>query len=259
MNLVEATWELRNLGARTIEVTLEKKDFSREPKEICADIRISEKDYMAEYTVVKVNTGNPIIGLELQKNGFWHVETQSVIRAFYDDMKHAVKMYEPFYPNVKQQEVSSSEDIAYIQQEIMKGIFTTDRIALDPAFGVEMANRRYANWVRDEFERGGHVAYTLVDGERVAFTVYREERTRHWGLLTGIFPEFVSSNYGGSLIYGGSAALVARGITVSRGAVSSNNPVILSLHEMFGYRLKDIFDVYTRHNDMGALMSLRNG
>lgn len=247
MRVVDAVWELRNLGKRTIEVTLEKKDFSRTPEKVYADIEDAEKTHQAEYTVVKMKTGHPQVGWELQKNGFWHVETQIIIRALHDDMKQAVEKYEPFYINVEQQEVSSYEDIAFIQKEIEKGIFLTDRIALDPVFGSAVANRRYANWVRDEFERGRHVVYTLVDGKRVAFTVYREEGLFHCGLLTGIFLDYASNNYGGALLYGGSADMVNKGISVVEGAVSSNNPVIFSLHEMFGYRLKSMLDVYTRH------------
>ena len=247
VKVVDAVWELRNLGKRTIEVTLEKQDFFLEPREVYEDIVTAEQEFEAQYTVVKIKTGHPEIGLELQQNGFWHVETQIIIRALHDDMKQAVEKFEPFYINIEQQEVTSYEDIAFIQKEIEKGIFSTDRIALDPVFGIDVANCRYANWVRDEFERGRHVVYTLVDGKRVAFTVYREEGLLHWGLLTGIFLDYASSNYGGALLYGGSADMVKKGISIVEGAVSSNNPVIFSLHEMFGYRLKSMLDVYTRH------------
>ena len=247
MKIVNAEWELRNLGKRTVELTLEKKDFSRKPKEIYTDIQIIEKEYQSEYTVVKIKTGKPEIGWELQKHGFFHIETQIITRAFGDDIKDAIKKYQPLYPNTKQQEISSMEEISWIQREIEKGIFTTDRIALDPRFGPQIANHRYANWIKDEYVHGGHIAYTSVDGERVAFTLYREKGFARWGLLTGVFLAYACGRYGGHLLFSNSVDMVKNGISVMYGAISANNHDVFSLHEMFGHRLKTLLEVYTRH------------
>ena len=54
MKIVNATWELRNLGKRTIELTLEKSDFLREPKEIYTKIETAEKEYQSEYSHTKI-------------------------------------------------------------------------------------------------------------------------------------------------------------------------------------------------------------
>lgn len=247
MKIVNAEWELRNLGKRTVELTLEKADLLREAKEVYADIEAAEREYQSEYTVVKVKTGKPQIGRELAKNGFWHIETQIITRAFYDDVREAVERYRPFYENVEQVEISSAEELSQIQLQIEKGIFTTDRIALDPVFGIGIANHRYANWVRDEYMKGGHVIYTIVDGKKIAFSVYRQKGNARWGLLTGIFPAYARDNYGGYLLFGSSVSLVENNVSVMHGAISGNNHNVFALHEMFGHRVQMLQEVYTRH------------
>jgi len=247
VKVVDAVWELRNLGKRTIEVKLEKKDFSREPVEVYADIEDAEKIYHAEYTVVKMKTGYPQVGWELQKNGFWHVETQICLRAFYDDVKSCVFQYEQLYSGAEQKTIDTYDDVTYIKNEIEKGIFSTDRIALDPFWGIKVANHRYANWVEDEYKRGSELSYISVEGKNVGFVLHRIENKVRNALLTGVFPQFRSGNYGAFVLYAGSASMIKKNIKVSYGDVSSNNPAILALNEMFGSRVRFMYDVYTRH------------
>ena len=59
-----------------------------------------------------------------------------------------------------------------ILREIESGdIFETDRIALDPYFGKEMAGKRYANWSRDLLEQNGHVCVGYYKDTPAAFGV----------------------------------------------------------------------------------------
>ncbi len=245
MKTVNATWELRNLGKRTIELTLEKADFVRDPKDIYAAIGEAMKKYKSEYTVVKVKPGKPQIAWELQRNGFLHIETQLHLKAERDDMAYEVNKYQHIFgeDEISVQPVVNEKDVRCIQEEIRKGIFTTDRVALDPYFGVEIANRRYANWVGDEVGRGATLTYIIRGREKVGFGLGRNGQ----GLLGGLFTKYQKDGSGGEYEYAGCSAAIKTDRECFYTTVSSNNPKILRLHEMFGYRVRSLYEVYVRH------------
>ena len=245
MKVVNATWELRNLGKRTIELTLEKADFLRNPKEIYADNEAAEDEYQSEYTVVKVKTGKPQIGWELQKNGFWHIETQINLKASREDITYAFIKYGELFQDISFQKVETMMDVSYIQDEIRKGIFTTDRIALDPYFGIEISNRRYANWVEDEIKKNSSLFYVISMGEKIGFVV---NKTDGLGLLGGLFTGFQKNGMGGELEIAGLRLTLSMKVENIYTSVSSNNLKILQLHELFGYHVKSLIDVYVKHD-----------
>lgn len=244
MKIVNAEWELRNLGKRTVELTLEKADLLLEPRVIYDNIKKTETQLQSEYTVVKVPAGNPQIGMELQQNGFWHIEMQLHLKAALADVISAIKKYDNLFEDASAQVISSEDDITYVQNEIRKGIFTTDRIALDPYFGVEIANQRYANWVEDEINRGSILSYTIINKQKVGFSLRRNNQ----GLLGGVFTQYQKDNYGAECQIAGWRNLIHQGLETFYTAVSSNNLKILHLHEAFGYRVKSLSDVFVKHN-----------
>ena len=246
MKTVNATWELRNLGKRTIELTLEKADFLHEPKQIYEDINAKEKEYHSEYTVVKVKSGKPQIGWELHKQGFWHIETQVNLKAAYEDVVSAVKKVEGLFDDISLQVVETSAEVCHIQAEIRRGMFTTDRIALDPYFGVEIANRRYAYWVEDEVKKGSILSYAISKGDKIGFALGRNGH----GLLGGIFTQYQKRNMGIESEIAGWREIIREETDFFYTAVSSNNLRVLRLHEAFGYRVKSLFDVFVRHDPL---------
>ncbi len=245
MKIVNATWELRNLGKRTLELTLEKSDFRREPEDIYEEIENAEKDYRAEYTVVKVKAGNPQIGWELQKHGFWHIETQIYLKAVREDIEYIANKYETLFEDVSLQRAESKTEIGHIQDEIRKGIFTTDRIAMDPYFGIEIANRRYANWVGDEVKHKGNLYYTISNNEKVGFSLYKIDGT---GLLGGVFIGCAKVGPAGDYFLASLQFALHTKTNKFYATVSSNNIKILQLHEMFGYRVQSMAEVYVKHD-----------
>ena len=247
MKIVDAVWEKRNLGKRTIELMLEKNDFLHNPDDIFANIESLEEKFQSEYTVVKVKTGNSHIGSRLTKGGFVFVETQINIQAMQYDIEIAMERYRPLFRETCCREVSSKEDVTRIRSEIEKGIFKTDRIALDPCFGKRIANIRYSNWVENEMARDGHLYYVIVEGDEIGFCLSREKGNIRYGLLTGVFENYSKHNYGSNLIYACLDEAIKKKFLIYHGAVSSNNSKILSLHESFGYRTKFMQEVYVRH------------
>ncbi len=246
MKIINAEWELRNLGKRTVELTFEKADLLLEPKVIYDNIQKAERQFQSEYTVVKVTAGNPQIGIELQRNGFWHIETQIHLKAALADVITSIKKYDDLFEDASAQVISSEDDITCVQNEIRKGIFTTDRIALDPYFGIEIANQRYANWVGDEVSRGSILSYIIINGQKVGFSLRRNNQ----GLLGGVFTQYQKDNYGAEWQIAGWRDLIHQGSETFYTEVSSNNLKILHLHEAFGYRVRSLSDVFVRHKTL---------
>lgn len=248
MKVVDAKWEMRNLGKRTFELTLEDEDFKKTPNQICESINKIKSENKSEYTVVKIRCGNPFIGHELIKNGFFQMEMQFHIKAVKKDIETAAKRYGHFFSNTKLQEVNDEDSRQHILSEIRKGIFFTDRIALDPEFGVEIANKRYANWTADEIARGSSLSYVVANDERIGFCLHKYEKSKSYGLLSGLFNKYKEMNLGGNIFFTELVHEVNKGYKFFESAVSSNNIVALRVNEMFGYRVEGVYEVYVKHD-----------
>ena len=53
MKIVNAEWEIRNLGVKTIEISIEKNDTLLSEKDLIATIEKHIRQYEASYVVVK--------------------------------------------------------------------------------------------------------------------------------------------------------------------------------------------------------------
>ena len=247
MKIVDAFWELRNLGKKTLEITFEPEDFKLTPKEIYQLIENLRVEYQAEYLVVKIRAGKPEFGNELCKHDFYHIETQLHLKAMRDDVEFALNKYARFFRNAKLIEATTSDDLNYIKSEIMKGIFHTDRIALDKNFGVDIANKRYANWVEDEFNRQSKLFFAVVGDKKIGFSLHRYENISTDVLLVALFKNFQNKGFGTKLYFAEVFHDYDEGYKNFCTAVSANNEVALKMNELFGYKIESVSDVYVKH------------
>ena len=247
MKIVNAVWELKNLGKRTVEITVESKDFACADSEIFIKINEICKQYQAEYVVIKVRTGYPKIGNELCRQGFYHIETQLNLKADREDVEFAVKRYAHFFEDTVLSDIQNSSDLEEVKAEILKGIFTNDRISLDKNFGVQTANIRYANWTEDEFKRGARLSYVIFNNEKVGFSLRRYVKNSVHGILGGIFVKYKDLKLGGNAFFAGFNQDLQNGITTFSTSVSSNNLRALHTNQFFGYNVEDIYEVYVKH------------
>ena len=247
MKIVNATWEMRNLNKKTIEVTLEKKDLLKSVDEIIVSIKKIEQEYKPGYLVIKILTGNPYIGNELYNNDFIYMETQIHLKALRNSVEKFLKDYDGLFDNTKIEKVTDQEEIEFIVNEINKGIFYTDRIALDPNFGIEIANKRYINWLKDEIECGTDLYCISIENKKVGFSLRRYNNNSIHDLLAGVFKEYQNLKIGGNVYYAALSMDFNKGCKKFYTAVSSNNIVSLRLHEMLGYKVDFLQEVYIKH------------
>lgn len=247
MRFIDAFWEKRNLGVDSLEVEVEDKDFILNPAETEKRIFACRDDKGYAYIVVKVPEGHVEYDYYLQHHGWWKIESQIELVTNAKTAEAETRKYENILDGIDIEEIDQQSQVDAIKQEIERGIFQTDRIALDPSFGVGVAGKRYANWVQDEFECGSSLSYGIVDGEKVSFALARYNGASQEGLLGGLFCMSSSRQMAGLIEAFRMRKAIRQGIKHFHTFVSSNNVVVLKLHEAMGYRVKSIKGVYVRH------------
>ncbi|MBR1730481.1 MAG: hypothetical protein IJ728_13270 [Selenomonadaceae bacterium] len=247
MKIIDAIWEFKNLGQNTIEVELEKEDLHKNLNDIFLSIEQIKSKYKPNYMVIKVITGNPYIGNMLCNKGFLHIETQIKLKAVREDIKFFLAKYDSIFENTVIKKVNDEREIEEILNEVHKGIFYTDRIALDKNFSLDIANVRYANWIKDEVNRGSGLFRVMVEGKSIGFSLRRYDKFSVFDLLAGLYKEYQNFHIGGNIYFSALLMDVNNGYKKFYTSVSSNNLSSLHLHEMFGYKVHFIQEVYVKH------------
>ena len=247
MKVVNAYWEVENIGKVTVEITLDKNDLLKAPRDIVNYVTETKERYKSEYTVIKIPSGNPMTGVEFSKNGFFHIETQLNLKAVREDVEASLENYGNLFTDVEIEFVTDLKELENIQTELIKGIFTKDRISLDPNFDKSLAGKRYSNWVKNEFERGAQVFYAKLTGRKIGFSLWRYHKSSAFAVLSGLFNEYRYSNLGGNIYFVAIKNALQKGSRNFYTSVSSNNLESLRLHELTGFRINSLYEVYVHH------------
>lgn len=241
MKVIDAFWEKRNLGVKTIEVEFEKS-------EIISDFILSLKKIRdAQYIVVKVPTGEFELNNELNKFGFCFIESAIEISLSIKDYILPKKI-QKINSLISYHPVDSSR-IDFLCNEIRKGIFSTDRIALDNSFGKEISNRRYSNWINDEFLKNNNSIFEIRFGEKnIGFFGLKEKLNFTFEIfLGGIYLEMQNFGLGFSIITKSIEEIIARNGKQLMTHVSSNNIPIIRLYTQLGFSPIEIKNVFIKH------------
>lgn len=253
MKVVDADWEVRNLGCKTVEMTVEKQDMQKSSEDVCDVICSAAKQHGAQYLIVKADTRYHELSCALQKQGFYLIEVQAYLRLRKTDAEVALRRFAPLCEGAGFHEASGAE-VEMVVREVKKGIFTTDRIAIDPHFGVDIANVRYANWILDETRRGVplHIV-TYHDAPIGFFLRKRIDCKRQHSLLGGLFTAKDVQGFGSALDYASAQDFVNQGMQVMKTGVSMNNPKVVQLHLTYGWIITHADNVFVKHmKEMGT-------
>lgn len=251
MEIVDATWERRNLGVDAAEIVLSGEDDALELAKLQ-----DELDARYDYLCLKSEVGCSEALFGLPRLGYTFVETQISLR--YDLREDTVA---PFvvelckaqgdryaYRDITDDEARYAEMISRISDQPM---FTTDRVYLDQAFAGTCAGRRYAGWCWDLKEKGARFLETEVDGRVTGFTVYLERSLRRFeSPLGGNYldaKDFALLSPVGSRMF--FSYLAEQGMKTLDTWVSSNNKTILRFHLAAGYQVRNLHYVYVKHTN----------
>jgi len=239
MKITPAPWEKRNLGVTCVELTVEPSD----------DIGVIDQSLLqinAAYQVVKVPCSRPDVLFYMQSRGFLVAEV--ITKCSHDgQLAPLTRVQQKILGSLSCGRASSS-DLDLIFSELRRGMFTTDRVAVDPKFGVEVAGRRYAGWLSDGLERGALVYKLSHKNLQVGFFVMESSTPLEWNAtLGGIFPQYQRSGFGYFMNYLEILTAMEHGAKRVYTTFSSNNSAISAIHYALGYRLIQQQYVLVRH------------
>jgi hypothetical protein len=186
MKIIDAYWEKKNLGIDTKEIIVSSLDTASDLRESIGSLSSDAK----KYVVVKA----PVKKLEhiqwLFENGFSFAETLFELSLQVKDTCSPVELKELNDSLLCNQLIKATE-IERWEEEIKKGIFTTDRIALHPSFGIHVAAIRYVNWMKDELNKNSSLYEVMLDSNRIGFFALKP-------LLNNQFDSFLIGKYIGA-------------------------------------------------------------
>jgi hypothetical protein len=249
MKITHAEWEKRNLGVSCVEVTMDSDDDLNNVDQSLAQIE-------AEYLVIKIPCSRTDLLFRLQKSGFTVVEVLSTC-SHDGQLDQLTRVQQKIHDSLTCTR-ASSDDLERIYSELKNGMFTTDRVAVDPKFGIESAGRRYAGWLSDGLRCGSHV-YSLTNKNlHVGFFVMEPRTPHEWhATLGGVFPQHQRSGFGYFINYLEVTTAVAQGAKRIFTSFSSNNPAISAIHFVLGYRLILQQYVLIRHASHGQSLEIK--
>lgn len=239
MNVIDANWELRNLGISTQEVQINTEDSADEVISVLSSLQ-------ANYQVVKVPIARLDIYSALTELGFSFVEAS--IR-----VSHNFKeMFCPALIKRISDELSCTEmeenDVRKMEEQIQGGMFQTDRIILDKFFTPSQSANRYIFWMRDERQKGSVLYNFKYKGESVGFTCMRETKPDfYYPVLGGVYNTGKMLPFGGAILYKQLELIKGLGGKELYTYISSNNPSVVRVYSQLGYVFENISYVFVKH------------
>lgn len=238
MKIVDAVWEKRNLNKDTVEITIEKDDSIDYIEKVLSEQK-------ANYQVVRVPDSFFECNEVLTKHGFVFVETMCRIKN--DLKKLSMDMINERFKAQMHCEVMGEKDLENLYADFDNGIFTTDRIAIDPHFSIEIANNRYVGWIHDAMERGSDALNIFYKDEPAGFMVYKLNGDEADVLLGGMYSNFVTKGIGVAVYSKGYEYIKGRGIKKTFTAVSTNNFNSVRANMAIGYDIYQVDYVFVKH------------
>ena len=241
MRVFVPEWDVRNLGVDCLECVVE-------PMDSVVDVsnRIMEL-VDCPYVTIRV----PPVKIDLIKyfenKGFRLAEVSMNLFAQWDSL---------LYPKFLKRRIDliswkdiNDDELIDLKHEISKGMFLTDRFSLDPLFGVDVAARRYNNWIDDMVKQGHRPAYVYLGSECIGFfLICRESKLTYRGILSGVFNGLSGKGLGIIVQYAIMAYIKDHGAKTHDAYCSLNNPEVWRTLSSLGFKLKEMNYVLIKHD-----------
>jgi len=247
MKIIDATsWEKRNFERDAFEVVLDRSDLGDVQGLMDA---LNDKRFDGAYVCIKLPVGNIEVLHALEDVGFRFLESQFELVDHFNvddlvDQLHRLKL------DLESEVIPKDHDQwQRVLSKVTPGMFVTDRVALDPCFGPDIACKRYLNWCWDLYENpDSQMTVYKCQGREVAFNllVYDSKKGKNDGVLGGVFEEFKDAGLGVAVVLD---EIGRRKFGKRKTHVSSNNLPVLRLHQRCGriitnevYVLRKVYD-----------------
>lgn len=234
MKIINAFWEKRNLGLDVIEITIDNNDlknFDNIEKKL-------RDDFTDKYVVIKMPVGNLTVLHKLQDLGFYFMESLFTLEKNIETYSIPEKFQS--LNNLTDAVIIPPDQFDSVIEKIPCGMYSTDRIYLDPCLDYKMSRTRYVNWIKDLQQQENTIMYETVlksTSEPVGYGVciYNKEIKEMYSLLTGIYPASQGKGLGALVIH--SPVLIAqkKKCKIVKTAISSNNIKVFKKHMPFAF------------------------
>jgi hypothetical protein len=242
MRIIDAIWEKRNLGVSCKEIVIENSDSVQDVESVIANL------LDIDYVVFKVQSGGIEYVKLLSEHGFYFIEALSEMSLDIDSYNIPKKLVR-FDQNVKYH-LFPSEKLNILGSELKKGIFTTDRIALDSRFGTDMAAYRYFNWIQDEVSKGNSIYEIVYKEMPIGFFAMKQIGENSFdNFLAGLYVNESNFGFGFSILSKSIEEVKKRNGKYLITHVSSNNLPVIRLYIQFGFSPNNIYYLMIKHFD----------
>ena len=242
MKVIDCLWEQKNIGKRTVEILVENTD--RYDRNL-----IEQLSRGFEYVVVKVPMNRPEFNIGLCDMSFTCIESQM-------NMGIEVKEFDfskvsHLYDDTAFEIVDCQKDFLSVTSHIQTGMFSTDRIAIDPEFGDAIGCRRYINWMTTEYKnKKSQLIKVIYKNEHVGFMLIKTEAETMHLLLNGLYRDYQGKGLGiltpaSPMMYTKKASLP---IVKEETSISSNNIPVVKLYNRLGFQILRQTYVFIKHN-----------
>lgn len=236
MKIVNAFWEKRNLGVDVVEIILTSnnlENFDTFEQKL-------KNEFTDKYVVIKMPVGNLKVLHKLQDLGFYFMESLFTLEKNIENYSLPEKFQN--LNNVAEPVIIPPEEYNSVIEKITHGMYSTDRIYLDPRLDDKMSRTRYVNWINDLREQKNTIMYETVlksTKEPVGYgiCIYDEEQKEMHSLLTGIYPPSQGKGLGGLVIHSPVLIALDKKCKTVKTAISSNNIKVFKKHMPFSFDL----------------------
>lgn len=242
MKIIDCIWEIPNIHKRTCEIIIDNEDSNEDILTI--DRNTSE----FEYKVVKACDKSVPVYKALSSQGFYFVENQISITFRGHNKQRMSKVSSRFYERIELRPCLTQTSIEFVLNQINNDLFYTDRIALDPSFGVKYANIRYSNWIKNTIEKDKYELYEiLVSGQAVGFAYFFIDGSKVDYLLAGLYKEYQSSGFGIAIPLASVRFMEQHSFKRIETSISSNNLNIVRCYFECGFDMLNMSYVFAKN------------
>lgn len=240
MKIIDAVWEKRNLGVECQEIIFDSSDSINTYNDITNQLH-------AEYQVAKVPSGATQLLLYLQSCGYQFIEMNFHLERKLENLSPS-PIISRFSNNVAIS-TPDEEELERIFRSIKSGVFSTDKVALDPLFGIEKSGMRYYYWIKDELKAGSYCFLLSYKNLPFGFNILKKTDYRRYNALFGaLFPDAQTiPGIGALLPYYNCQKAQEFGGTLIETGVSSNNIQALRMNQMIGFEITTITYNLVKH------------
>lgn len=243
MKTTHAIWELDNIGVDAYEIALDASDT---PEQLVAEEkRIAAEG--AQYIVLKTPVNCPQLLFGLPRLGYAFVEMVFHVMIRRDEyaMPATIARFDRGLDVVERTEEAERKRVYAL---IRQGVFVSDRVSIDPAFGPVKGGNRYANWLKTMLSKGGYL-YEVMKGDKAIgfFVIMRKDETTVDPVLMGMYDEQNDRGMGALLHKKTLDTCFTHDCKRLTSTIVSNNAKVLHVYVNAGATITDTLYTYVKH------------